>query len=64
MAVNTGMVERFIRVLLGAAILSLAFIGPQSPWAYLGIIPILTGLSGWCPLYSLLGISTRRKPAQ
>jgi hypothetical protein len=55
---NVGSVERFIRVIAGIAILSLAFVGSQSPWAYLGIIPLATGLMGWCPAYTLLGIST------
>ena len=63
MSVNIGTIERVVRVILGVAILSLTVIGPQSPWAYLGIIPILTGLSGWCPLYSVFGISTRKKTA-
>jgi hypothetical protein len=55
---NIGSVERIIRVIAGIAILSLAFVGPQSPWAYLGIIPLATGLIGWCTPYALLGIST------
>lgn len=55
---NEGKVDRIIRILTGAAILSLAFTGPQSPWAYLGIVPLATGLIGWCPLYAILGISS------
>ena len=55
---NVGSVERVIRVIAGIAIISLAFVGPSSPWAYLGIIPLATGLIGWCPPYALLGIST------
>ncbi|MBU0480185.1 MAG: DUF2892 domain-containing protein [Proteobacteria bacterium] len=55
---NVGNIERVFRVLAGVGILSLAFIGPASPWGYLGIVPILTGLIGWCPPYALLGIST------
>jgi hypothetical protein len=55
---NVGFAERAIRVVLGLLVLSLAFIGPQSTWAYLGIIPLATGLIGWCPPYALLGIST------
>lgn len=55
---NVGNVERIIRISAGAGILSLAFVGPQSPWAYLGIVPLATGLLGWCPPYALLGIST------
>lgn len=55
---NIGMVERIIRILAGLGIISLAFVGPATPWAYLGIIPLLTGLVGWCPPYAFLGIST------
>jgi hypothetical protein len=61
MAKNIGRVERIIRVVLGVGILSLAFVGPQSPWAYLGLVPLLTGLVGWCPPYALLGIGTPRR---
>lgn len=55
---NVGSVERLMRVVLGIVVLSLAFVGPQSPWAYLGIIPLATGLLGWCPPYALFGFST------
>jgi len=55
---NIGNIERVVRIAAGLAILSLAFVGPQSPWAYLGVIPLLTGFVGWCPPYALLGIST------
>ena len=58
MSKNIGSLERVIRILAGLGIISLAFIGPQSPWAFLGIVPLLTGLIGWCPPYALLGIST------
>lgn len=55
---NEGTIDRVIRVVAGAGILSLAFIGPQTPWAYLGAIPLLTGLVGFCPLYAVLGVNT------
>lgn len=55
---NIGIIERIARIVIGAIILSLAFIGPETPWGYLGIVPLLTGLVGWCPPYHLLGIST------
>ncbi len=61
MTKNIGSVERVIRVIGGAALMSLAFVGPQTPWAFLGAIPLLTGLMGWCPPYALLGISTCKK---
>jgi hypothetical protein len=60
MTTNIGKVERMIRIVVGIGVLSLAFVGPKSPWAYLGILPLLTGLVGWCPPYALLGISTVR----
>ena len=55
---NEHPVERVIRVLAGIGILSLTVVGPQTPWGYLGIIPLVTGLVGTCPLYTLFGIST------
>jgi hypothetical protein len=55
---NIGSVERIIRIIAGIAIISLAFVGPQSAWAYLGIVPLATGLIGWCPPYALFGFST------
>lgn len=50
--------ERVIRFVVGIFLTSLAFWGPRSNWFLLGIIPMLTGLVGTCPLYSALGIST------
>ena len=59
---NIGNVERIVRIVVGIGVLSLAFVGPKSPWAYLGLLPLLTGLVGWCPPYTLLGISTVKSP--
>ncbi|MGL4406091.1 MAG: YgaP family membrane protein [Notoacmeibacter sp.] len=59
--VNEGSLDRFVRVVAGFAILSLFFIYPDASWRYftlLGIVPLLTGLAGSCPVYSVLGIST------
>ena len=55
---NIGNVERVIRVVGGIGILSLAFWGPQTPFAWIGLVPLVTGFVGWCPLYRLFGIST------
>ncbi len=55
---NVGSIERLIRTVAGLGILSLAFVGPQTAWGYLGIIPLITGLTGFCPPYALLGIKT------
>lgn len=58
MKLNEGAVDRVLRVLVGVAVLSLVFIGPKTPWAWLGIVPLLTGAIGFCPLYALLGVNT------
>ncbi|MFC1877012.1 DUF2892 domain-containing protein [Thermodesulfobacteriota bacterium] len=55
---NIGNIERIIRVAIGLTILSLTFVGPQSLWGLIGILPLATGLIGWCPPYAMLGIST------
>lgn len=52
--------ERGFRFLVGTILTSLAFVGPANPWFLLGIVPLLTGLVGTCPLYSALGMSTRK----
>jgi hypothetical protein len=57
-AKNEGTVDRIVRIVAGLAILSLVFVGPQTPWGWLGIVPIVTGALGSCPVYSLFGINT------
>jgi len=60
LVVNEHPVERALRVLVGVGLVSLVFFGPKTPWGYIGLLPIVTGLSGICPLYSILGFSTCR----
>ena len=61
---NIGGIDQVLRITLGSILLSLvslAFIGPQTSWAYLGfigLIPLITGIIGYCPTYQLLGINT------
>ncbi len=55
---NVHSVERIFRFLLGAFIFSLVFWGPKSLWGLLGLMPMITSLSGSCPLYTILGVST------
>lgn len=57
---NVGTIDRVIRIFIGLIVLSFALIG-GSAWGYLGLVPLLTGIMGWCPPYSLLGISTCKK---
>lgn len=56
---NVGFKDQLIRMLLGLAICSLAFIGPQTVWGWLGAPLIFLGAWGYCPVYQLLGINTR-----
>jgi len=60
---NENSVERAMRVVLGLGLLTLTFMGPHTALGYLGLIPLATGLVGSCPIYSLLGFSTCRVPA-
>ena len=55
---NEGTLDRALRVIAGSVLISLVFVGPQTPWGWIGIVPLATGLIGSCPLYSLLGINT------
>ena len=58
MQMNEGAVDRAIRVIVGLAIVSLVFIGPKTPWAWFGLVPLLTGVIGFCPAYALFGLNT------
>lgn len=58
MSRNEGTVDCVLRVILGLALLSLVFVGPQTLWGLIGIVPLATGLLGTCPVYSVLGINT------
>lgn len=55
---NVGTVDKVIRIILGLVLIALVFVGPQTPWGWIGIIPLATGLIGFCPLYSVFGINT------
>lgn len=55
---NVGTVDKVIRIILGLVLIALVFVGPQTPWGWIGIIPLATGLIGFCPLYSVLGMNT------
>jgi hypothetical protein len=55
---NLGTLDRILRVAIGLALLSLVFVGPQTLWGLLGLVPLLTALVGYCPAYSLVGLST------
>lgn len=55
---NVGTIDRIARIALGLVLIALVFVGPQTPWGWIGVIPLATALIGWCPAYRLLGIRT------
>lgn len=58
MTKNIHPLERKVRIGLGLILTSMAFWGPHNPWFLLGLVPLATGLMGWCPPYAILGINT------
>ena len=66
MNTNVGTIDRVLRISVGVALIAAAigFVGPayQTMWGWIGLIPLATGMVGWCPLYTVLGMKTC-KPA-
>jgi len=58
---NEGTADRLLRIVAGIVLLSLTVVGPKTGWGFVGLIPLVTGLAGTCPLYSVFGLSTRPK---
>ena len=58
LAKNVGSIDRILRIVVGLGLISLVFVGPQTPWGWIGIVPLLTAFIGFCPLYTLIGIRT------
>jgi hypothetical protein len=56
--INEGTIDRVVRVAAGLAILSLTVVGPRSLLGLVGVVPLVTGLVGWCPAYRLFGLDT------
>lgn len=55
---NVGGIDRILRIVIGAVLVILAATGQVGAWGWIGLLPLATGLMGWCPPYSLLGINT------
>lgn len=58
MTQNVGGIDRTLRIVVGIALIAAAFTGAIGVWGYIGVVPLLTGLMGWCPPYALLGFNT------
>ncbi len=57
---NVGGADRALRILVGAALVIAAILGYGTPWTWLGLVPLLTGIFAICPLYYFFGINTRK----
>ena len=55
---NVGSTDRLFRIILGLVLIALVFVGPKTPWGWIGIVPLVTGFLRTCPLYSIFGINT------
>ena len=58
MTQNVGGMDRVLRILIGLVLLGLAATGTVGWWGWIGVVPLATGLLGWCPPYQLLGFNT------
>lgn len=58
MKTNEGGFDRMLRIVAGLALLGLMANGTIGWWGWLGVVPLATGLIGWCPVYTLLGLKT------
>jgi len=55
---NVGSTDRLFRIILGLVLIALVFVGPKTPWGWIGIVPLVTGFLRTCPLYSIFGMNT------
>jgi hypothetical protein len=60
MTCNIGHTDRILRITVGVTLIGLAVFGITGPWAWIGIIPLATGIFRTCPAYNLLGINTAK----
>jgi Protein of unknown function (DUF2892) len=58
MKLNVGGIDRILRIVAGLVLIALAFTGTIGLWGYIGVVPLLTGAVGFCPVYPLLGMNT------
>ena len=58
MTPNVGGIDRVLRVILGVVLVALAVMGTIGPWGWIGLVPLATAALGFCPLYTVLGLST------
>ena len=58
MKANVGGIDKILRIVAGLVLIALAIMGKGTPWTWIGVVPLATGLFNFCPLYTVLGINT------
>ncbi len=58
MKINEGTIDRALRVVVGLILIGLAATGTVGVWGWIGVLPLVTGIVGFCPAYAIFGIST------
>ena len=58
MKANVGGIDRVLRILAGIVLVGMTLAGMIGPWGWIGVVPLATGLIGWCPAYAPFGLST------
>jgi len=58
---NMSSLDKILRIILGLVLISLVFVGPRTPWGWIGLIPLITGFMNWCPAYLPFKFSTIKK---
>ena len=58
MNANVGGIDKILRIVAGLVLIVLAIMGIGAPWTWIGVVPLATGLMGWCPAYSIFGVNT------
>ena len=61
MKANVGGIDKLARIVIGVALIGCGLAGIGAPWTFIGVVPLFTGLTGWCALYPILGINSCTK---
>jgi hypothetical protein len=62
MKANVGVTDKSVRIVVGALLIVLTLMGTIGVWGWIGIVPLVTGLMNFCPLYTVMGANTCKKP--
>jgi hypothetical protein len=61
---NVGGIDKTLRIIVGLVLIALVFVGPKTPWGWIGLIPLLSGIFNFCPTYLPFNISSAKEKKQ